>query len=135
MSGLHAEEFEPALLHQEGPARLTEWGKRYMSARMEQIDKCWGVMRDIMDLAHAEQWKWAAIECALAAEGVPTAVTSGLSQYAMDNLLPHVNGKTSFTMPATRAAALVPAKRACGSMTVRCASTATASACTCSGFT
>ena len=49
---------------------------------------------------------WAAMEQALKDEGVPTAITSGVSQYGMSHLIDHIDGKTSFTMPATVAMGL-----------------------------
>jgi hypothetical protein len=49
---------------------------------------------------------WASMEKALKDEGVPTAITSGVSQYGMGKLIDHLNGKTSFTMPTTVALGL-----------------------------
>jgi hypothetical protein len=90
----------------EGAARLTEYGKRFMSSRMEQVDRFWDTVHDVVKLAHAEARKWADIEAALKEEGCPTAISSGLSGYSMLKLLDHNNGKTSFTMPASVAMAL-----------------------------
>jgi hypothetical protein len=87
-------------------ARLTEYGKRFLGRRREQVDQHWAVIHDVLKLAHAEHRRWPAIEAALRIEGVPTAISSGLSGYAMLKLIDHVNGKTSFTMPAAVAMAM-----------------------------
>jgi hypothetical protein len=98
---MHTERFEPVYLQPEGAARLTEYGKRFMSRRLEQLDKCWPVLHDIIKLAISEELKWPAIQAALAIEGVPTNISSGLSGYWMNNLLPFATGKTTFSVPTT----------------------------------
>jgi hypothetical protein len=103
---MEIERFQPVMLEPVGAARLTEHGKRFMSRRMEGIDRHWPVLHDMFTLAHAEQRRWPAIEAALRIEGVPVAISSGLSGYSMLKLIDHVNGKTSFTMPAAVAMAL-----------------------------
>lgn len=88
------------------PAQMTEHGKRWTEDRLAVIDRHLDVMRDIHKLAEAEHARWAQIEAQLCAEGVPTAISSGVSQYGMSHLIDHINGKTSFTMPVTVALAL-----------------------------
>jgi hypothetical protein len=114
MSGLHAEEFEPAMIHQTGPAKVTEWGKRYLSARRDSVEKHWNTMHDIAKLAIAEKWKWAAIEAALAAEGIPTALSSGMTQTTMNSVLGVATGKVAFTIPPACCMALGTAAPAVG---------------------
>lgn len=94
------------LLVPEGPARLTEYGKRWLDRSQVAFDKFRGVLRDVVELAEVEARRWAQIEDLLRAEGCPTAITSGISQYGMSHLIDHLNGKTSFTMPATVTMAL-----------------------------
>lgn len=106
MGALHAERFEPAYLEPTGPAQLTEYGKRYFSRRMAQVEKHWPVIFDVLKLAHAEKRRWPAIEAALQIEGVPVAISSGLGGATMLSLLDHASGKTAFTKPATTAMAL-----------------------------
>lgn len=98
---MYVEQFEPVYLEPQGAARLTEFGKRFMGRRMEQIEKHWSVIHDVAKLIVAEHKNWAAMQAALIIEGVPTAISSGLSGYSMAHLIDHNNGKTSFTMPAT----------------------------------
>ena len=98
---MHTERFEPVMLNPAGVAQLTEYGKHFMSRRLEQIEQHWPVLHDVLKLAHKEQQRWPAIHAALQIEGVPTAISSGLSAFAMTSLIDHVNGKTSFTMPTT----------------------------------
>lgn len=116
-----AERFEPIYLVPEGPAKLTEYGKRWMDERMTIISQHRGVLLDVaklakidtepqeLELAGALTDMWTEIGKILHDEGVPTAITSGVSQYGMSHLIDHINGKTSFTMPATVALALATA--------------------------
>lgn len=94
------------LLEPQGPAKLTEYGKRYFSKRLETVDRHWDAMWDIIKLAKAEQLKWPAMEAALAAEGVPTAISSGLSNYSQLKALDYLSGKTTsaFAMSTTAVA-------------------------------
>jgi hypothetical protein len=103
---MRVEEFQPVYLVPEGPARLTEYGKRWFDDRYAQVDRFWHVLRDISKLAAHEATRWVDITAALEAEGVPTAITSGYSQYAMAKIIDHSDGKTSWTMPATVAITL-----------------------------
>jgi hypothetical protein len=91
---------EPVYLEPQGAAKLTDYGKRFMGARLEQIDKHWPVIHDLAKLMVAEHEKWPAMQAALIIEGIPTAISSGLSGFSMLKLIDHNNGKTSFTMPA-----------------------------------
>lgn len=91
------------------PAQMTEYGRRWTEDRLTVIERHLDVMRDIHALAEAEHARWAEIEAQLRAEGVPTAISSGVSQYGMSHLVDHINGKTSFTMPTTVALALATA--------------------------
>lgn len=90
-----------AYLEPQGPAQLTDQGKRYFGQRFELIDKHWPVIHDVAKLMVAEHQKWPAMQAALLIEGVPTNISSGLSGASMLKLIDHNNGKTSFTMPAT----------------------------------
>lgn len=109
MPELSTEQFEPVYLVPEGPAKWTEYGKRWLTDRLAAFDKFAGAMRDVADLAAVEQKRWPWLLDTLKAEGVPTAITSGFSQYAMPKVLDHIGGKTSFTMPGTVALALATA--------------------------
>lgn len=106
------------LLVPDGPLKPTEYGKRWMNRVWTDLQHHSNTLRDVarlgdpnalLDVAALgdEQVKlWAAMEEALREEGVPTNITSGISQYGMSHLIDHINGKTSFTMPATVAMAL-----------------------------
>jgi hypothetical protein len=109
--------FEPVYLELE-PARITEYGKRWLEGWMEGLDRFQAILRDIAELAASELWRWPRVRRALEREGVPTAIANGISQYGMSHLVDHINGKTSFTMPTTVAMALAtaaPASTATGS--------------------
>lgn len=98
----------------------TEYGKRWMDRVWTDLDRHSNTLRDVakldpgtwMDLA-AEglelEGLWSDLEALLEREGVPTNITSGISQYGMSRLVDHLNGKTAFTMPATVAMALATA--------------------------
>jgi hypothetical protein len=85
----------------EAPARPTEYGRRWMDERLALIERDRSILLDVARLAEYDRGMWDEIERALEAEGVPTAITSGVSQYGMSHLIDHINGKTSFTMPTT----------------------------------
>lgn len=97
---------EPVYLVPEGPARLTEHGKSWMDERLTLIERDRDVLLDVAKLAEHDAEMGAEIEALLLEEGVPTAITSGVSQYGMSHLIDHLNGKTSFTMPAAVAMCL-----------------------------
>ena len=97
------------LLVPDGPARLSEYGKRWIEETWTAIDRFAGVLRDVFRLAEYERGYWDRIEDLLRREGVPVAITSGVSQYGMAKLIDHIDGKTSFTMPSTVALALATA--------------------------
>lgn len=99
-------ETRPVYLHPQGPAYPTEYGKRWLADQQAAMQQHHGVLLDISRLADLEGETWAGIEQLLREEGVPTAITSGVSQYGMSHLIDHINGKTSFTMPAAVAMAL-----------------------------
>lgn len=90
-------------------ARPSEYGKRWMDERWSEIGDHEGILRDVFRLAEYQHTMWAEIEEILKAEGVPVAITSGISQYGMSHLIDHIDGKTSFTMPTTVALALATA--------------------------
>jgi hypothetical protein len=96
---LQVEQFEPAYVVPEGVARATEFGKRYLDRKDREWHKFGAVLRDIGKLMIAERLTWNETKKLHKLEGIPVAVTSGLSQYAQGMLIDHVNGKTSFTMP------------------------------------
>jgi hypothetical protein len=100
------EKFEPVFLIPEGPARLTEYGKRWMDQRQSDMEKSQSILRDVVKLGEAQLAMWDEIQRILDDEGVPQGITSGVSQYGMSHLIDHINGKTSFTMPAAVAMAL-----------------------------
>jgi hypothetical protein len=106
MSAVAVEKFEPIYLEFEGPARLTEYGKRWMDQRQSDMEKSMSVLRDVVKLGEYERQMWDEIQRILDEEGVPQNITSGVSQYGMSHLIDHINGKTSFTMPTTVAMAL-----------------------------
>jgi hypothetical protein len=105
---IEAAEFKPVYL-EIGEVRTSEFGKRWVSEWHEGLERHRRTLRDVVELARRELWKWPAIQSELDAEGVPQAISSGLSQYAMSHLIDHVNGKTAFTMPAAVAMALCTA--------------------------
>ena len=96
------------LLVPEGPARPSEYGKRWLDETWTEIERYRGVLLDVAKLAEYEYEMWDEIDRILRAEGVPVAV-SGVGQATMAKLIDHINGKTSFTMPATVAMALATA--------------------------
>lgn len=77
----HVERFEPVFLVPDGPAKITEHGKRWLDKLLNAVAKS----------DHPPMMG---------------GITSGISQYAMPKLVDHLNGKTSFTMPATVTMAL-----------------------------
>jgi hypothetical protein len=97
------------LLKPYGPARLTEYGKRWHEDRCQQFERSRAILRDVVKLADYEHGDWRRRISLLRREGVPTAISSGVSQYAMPKLIDHLDGKTSFTMPSTVAYALATA--------------------------
>jgi hypothetical protein len=109
MSDLIVARAEPIYLVPEGPARLTEYGKGWMDRTLEAISRFKATISDVLELGKVEKLRWPAIERKLALEGVPTNISSGMSQYLMSHLLDHSDGKTSFTMPAAVAMALLTA--------------------------
>jgi hypothetical protein len=94
------------LLEPAGPMLPTEYGKRWMDETWTELERNRGVLLDVAKLAECEAEMWGEIEQILRAEGVPTAISSGVSQYGMQHLIDHLNGKTSFTMPAVCSVAL-----------------------------
>jgi hypothetical protein len=99
------ERFEPVYL-QIGEVKQTEYGKRWFEARLDALDRFNATLKDVVKLAYKEAWKWPLIQRKLDAEGMPQNISSGISQYGMSHLIDHINGKTSFTMPAAVAMAL-----------------------------
>jgi hypothetical protein len=106
------------LLEPAGPMLPTEYGKRWLERIWTDLDRHSNTIRDVAKLAECERteagWeseaqRWAALEQLLTDEGVPTAISSGVSQYGMAKLIDHLNGKTAFTMPVTVAMALLTA--------------------------
>lgn len=89
-----------------GPARLSEHGKRYFDQKLELVDRYWPVLWDICELARSDGTRWPDIQRALDESGVPQMVTNGVGQATMAKIVDHVNGKTTFTLPAATAAAL-----------------------------
>jgi hypothetical protein len=104
-----AERFEPVYLVPEGPAKLTEYGKRFLDHRWEALARHKNVLKDIAKLGLSDESRWATLEALLVAEGIPTAISSGTSQYGMQALINHINGVSAYTMPATVAIALATA--------------------------
>jgi hypothetical protein len=99
------EKFEPVYL-QVGEVKQTEYGKRWFEARLDALDRFNATLKDVVKLAYKELWEWPLVQRRLENEGLPQAISSGISQYGMSHLIDHINGKTSFTMPATVAMAL-----------------------------
>lgn len=107
------------LLVPEGPMRPTEYGKRWMDRVWTDLQHHSNTIRDVARLKHdpmvlldlADEGErqvklWAAMEQALKDEGVPTNITSGVSQYGMAKLIDHINDKAAFTAPTTVAMGL-----------------------------
>jgi len=105
MRVMRAEQCQAVYLEPE-PARLTEYGKRWMDERLTAIARHVDVLKDVAKLGILERTRWAEMQQALVDSGVSTAITSGVSQYGMSHLIDHIDGKTAFTMPATVALAL-----------------------------
>jgi hypothetical protein len=101
-------QIEPVFLQVE-TCGLTEYGKSWIDNQWNAIAKFEGVLKDVHALAEYARGQWSEIEAVLEREGVPVAITSGISQYGMAKLIDHINGKTSFTMPTTVAMALATA--------------------------
>lgn len=108
-AALQVAHFEPVVIEPDGPLIPTEYGKRWIADRIAACDQHRAVMRDVVREALVQRQKWDQIERALVDEGVPTAITNGVSQYGMSHLVDHLNGKTAFTMPAVVAIALATA--------------------------
>jgi hypothetical protein len=108
MSQLSAERFEPVYL-EVSECRITEHGKRWVEQRYDENERFNSTLKDVVKLAISERLEWDWIQATLDREGVPQNISSGISQYAMPKLIDHLNGKTSFTMPATVAMALATA--------------------------
>lgn len=94
------------LLEPAGPMRPTEYGKRWMDDTWTELERKRDVLLDVARLAENEAGMWAEIDRILRDENVPVAITSGITQYGMSHIIDHLNGKTSFTMPAVCALAL-----------------------------
>jgi hypothetical protein len=103
---LAVEQFEPIYVVPEGTARPTEFGKRWLDQRLESFERFGRVIKDVLGEATKLQSAWDRRLRTLVAEGVPTAMASGLSQYSMSHVVDHMDGKTSFTMPAVVTMAL-----------------------------
>lgn len=101
--------FEPVYLVPDGPARLTEHGKSWLDNFVTEASKFASVIRDVLDLAEVEGLRWPQIQRRLVAEGVPTAISSGMSQFLMPAIINHSMGKTAYTMPSTVGMALCTA--------------------------
>lgn len=113
---LAVQKFEPVYLELE-PARITEYGKRYMDNWLTSWEKWRSTVRDIAELAKAEFPTWSHFQRKLDEEGVPQAVANGIGQATMQKVIDHCNAKTSFTIPAACAMALctaAPASTATG---------------------
>jgi hypothetical protein len=108
MNDLAVARFEPVYL-EIADVHPTEYGKRWLDRRLAELERFSATIRDVGKLAIAELRDWPWIERQLDAEGVPQAISSGISQYAMPALINHINGKTAYTMPTTVAMALATA--------------------------
>lgn len=86
MTRLIEPRIEPVYLELE-PARITEHGKRWLETKLTRSEKWGAIFRDLARLADIESWKWPQLERQLRLEGVPTAITSGISQFAMPKVL------------------------------------------------
>src|ERR1035437_2574586 len=91
------------------PARLSEYGKRWMDGRLAQWERFGLILQDVARLAEEERWKWPLIEQQLKTEGIPTAITSGLSQYIMHQIMDASVGKIAWSMPGLSVIALATA--------------------------
>lgn len=102
------------LLVPEGPAELTEYGKRYFDERMTVVDRHIDLLPDILEEAERQLMCWTELDDLLRREaqpadrGVLTAViSSGVSQYGMQGLVNYINANgTAMTRPATVALCL-----------------------------
>lgn len=98
--------FEPVYLVPDGPAQLSEYGKRWLDEQRQAMAKHQSILLDVLKLGEKQLSQWEAMQRLLELEGCPTAVTNGISQYGMSHLVDHINGHTSFTMPTTIAICL-----------------------------
>jgi hypothetical protein len=102
-------EFEPASLVPNGAARLTECGKFWLDQTMSAINRHYNTITDVLDLAKSEQSRWSEIQDRLVLEGVPLAISSGMSQYLMPAIINHTMDKAAYAEPTTVAMALCTA--------------------------
>jgi hypothetical protein len=93
----------------DGPARLTEHGKSWLDHTMDVISRHTSTITDVLDLAKSEHARWAQIQDKLVLEGVPLAISSGMSQYLMPALINHSMDKAAYAEPTTVAMALCTA--------------------------
>jgi hypothetical protein len=91
---------EPVYLVPEGPANLTEYGKHWLDRRFHLFDIHLPAIKDVLRLARAEVWKWPDVLERLALEGVPTAISSGISQGQMGALINASTKQATYTAPA-----------------------------------
>jgi hypothetical protein len=108
LSTLVAERFEPIYL-EISECKITDHGKRWLELRYDEHERYNSTLKDVARLALSEQWKWGTMKATLDHEGIPQAISSGISQYAMPKLIDHLNNKATFAALSTVAMALATA--------------------------
>jgi hypothetical protein len=96
MTEIALEQFEPVYLIPEGPARPTEYGKRWLERCFDLIDRFLtpAVLKDIAAVARIEAAEWDPRMNALASAGIPMAA-NGISQAIMQKILDYCDGLTT----------------------------------------
>lgn len=105
---LAVERFEPVYL-EIGECKITEYGKRHFDGVLDALDRFNSTIKDVAKVALKELWSWPRIQRQLDAEGLPQAISSGISQSQMAALINASTKNATYTAPAAFVMALVSA--------------------------
>lgn len=105
MSDLAVQHFEPVFLEL-GEAKITEYGKRWLTDWNSGWDKFSATIRDVAKVALKELWEWPSIQHELDAQGVPQNISSGVSQSQMAALINASTKQATYTAPGAFVVAL-----------------------------
>lgn len=92
-----------------GETKITEHGKRWFDAWVTGIERFRATIIDVAKLALSELWDWQRIQRALDAEGVPQALSSGISKTQMQALINASTKQAVYTAPGAFVVALATA--------------------------